>query len=231
MFLRPCVFAANCRCRHEKPTQLVLDRLEQIQTTLDLMAQRTHDDLDSVHTATNRTYGKLDAIQAAAMDHNDDILRLQTDLGSKFEKIMLNDPSKKENPRLSQVKTENSSFKQQPGGGDMLLADPVDPSAPSQPEKEDDWLHTIPAEHTTAAHKPLGWRWIKHVLSPDMYDEEYVMQIEEDRGLIRVYGRGEDHDSSEDPEPTQFQPGPAPMPDYDEKVPGIEPLGFMTPTP
>ncbi|RMJ21965.1 C6 finger domain protein [Aspergillus sp. HF37] len=228
-----CVYRDNPPHRHEKSTQLVLDRLDQVQNTLDLIVQRNHDEHETIHTATNRTHGKLDAIQAAALDRTDrtdDMLRLQTDLGLKFEKLMLGETSKKENPRPSQVKTENSSFEQQQQGGDMLMADPADPPAPSQPEKEgEDWLHTIPVEHTTAAHKLLGWRWIKHVLSSDMYDEEYVMQLEENRGLIRVYGRGEDHDASEDPEPAHFHSdAAAPMPDYDEKVPGIEPLGFMT---
>lgn len=59
-------------------------------------------------------------------------------------------------------------------------------------------ISSIPVEHSTGAHKLLRWRWIKHLLSPDIYDEDYVMSLEEDRGLIRVYGLGEGDDASED---------------------------------
>ncbi|KAG2411767.1 hypothetical protein HFD88_009323 [Aspergillus terreus] len=58
---------------------------------------------------------------------------------------------------------------------------------------------SIPVEHTTAAHKLLLWPSIKKVLEPKEYDEDYVMRLEEKRGLIRVYGRGEGDETSEDP--------------------------------
>ncbi|PWY70420.1 C6 finger domain protein [Aspergillus heteromorphus CBS 117.55] len=56
---------------------------------------------------------------------------------------------------------------------------------------------SIPVDHTTAAHKLLAWPAIKSLLEPREYVEDYVMRLEEDRGLIRVYGRGEGDDASE----------------------------------
>lgn len=50
---------------------------------------------------------------------------------------------------------------------------------------------SIPVEHTTAAHKLLMWPSIKRLLYPHEYDEDYVMRLEEERGLISVYGQGE----------------------------------------
>ena len=50
---------------------------------------------------------------------------------------------------------------------------------------------SIPVEHTTAAHKLLMWPSIKKLLYPEVYDEDYVMRLEEERGLISVYGQGE----------------------------------------
>lgn len=50
---------------------------------------------------------------------------------------------------------------------------------------------SIPVEHTTAAHKLLLWPSIKRLLHPHDYDEDYVMRLEEERGLISVYGQGE----------------------------------------
>ena len=63
---------------------------------------------------------------------------------------------------------------------------------------DDDGELSIPVEHTTAAHKLLMWPSIKALLYPKEYDEDYVMRLEEGRGLIRVYGRGEGDDTSED---------------------------------
>ncbi|CAG7952149.1 unnamed protein product [Penicillium salamii] len=50
---------------------------------------------------------------------------------------------------------------------------------------------SIPVEHTTAAHKLLMWPSIKKLLIPKEYDEDYVMRLEEERGLISIYGQGE----------------------------------------
>ncbi|KAJ5591682.1 uncharacterized protein N7459_002051 [Penicillium hispanicum] len=75
---------------------------------------------------------------------------------------------------------------------------------------------SIPVEHTTAAHKLLMWPSIKRLLYPHEYDEDYVMRLEEERGLISVFGQGEISQSADD---TQLPMTP-PMRDgasYDEK--------------
>ncbi|OXV07880.1 hypothetical protein Egran_04356 [Elaphomyces granulatus] len=74
-----------------------------------------------------------------------------------------------------------------------------------QSEQEDDGGLSIPVEHTTAAHNLLLWPSIKCLLPDEDYD--YVMKLEEDRGLIRVYGRGVD-------DPTEAMiPAPSSPPD------------------
>ena len=57
---------------------------------------------------------------------------------------------------------------------------------------------SIPVEHTTAAHKLLMWPSIKRLITPNEYDEDYVMRLEEERGLISVYGQGEISSTSDD---------------------------------
>ncbi|KAI9841557.1 MAG: hypothetical protein M1837_000603 [Sclerophora amabilis] len=52
----------------------------------------------------------------------------------------------------------------------------------------------IPIEHTTAAHKLLRWPSIRALVTPITNNENYVMQVEEKRGLLRVWGRGEGQD-------------------------------------
>ncbi len=53
---------------------------------------------------------------------------------------------------------------------------------------------SIPLEHTTAAHKLLRWPSIQQFVHPITRNEHYVMQGEERRGLLRVWGRGEGGD-------------------------------------
>ncbi|KAL4870006.1 hypothetical protein BDV12DRAFT_166848 [Aspergillus spectabilis] len=57
---------------------------------------------------------------------------------------------------------------------------------------------SIPVEHTTAAHKLLGWPSITRVLQPYRYDEDYVMRLEQRRGVLRVNGRGEEREDEKE---------------------------------
>ena len=57
---------------------------------------------------------------------------------------------------------------------------------------------SIPVEHTTAAHKLLRWPAIRRLISSHKYDEDYVMRLEESRGLISVYGQGETSSTADD---------------------------------
>lgn len=70
-----------------------------------------------------------------------------------------------------------------PGSQDIL--EPMDPRVDNQ---ESEAELSIPVDHSTAAHKLLRWPSIKRLLHPAEYDEDYVMQLEEERGLISIYG-------------------------------------------
>ena len=63
----------------------------------------------------------------------------------------------------------------------------------------------IPVEHTTAAHKLLMWPLIRRLITPNEYDEDYVMKLEEERGLINTHGQGAVFSSADD---TQRPPLP-----------------------
>lgn len=86
-----------------------------------------------------------------------------------------------------------------------LPAAPVMPSAAEQAEQyaeqykydvshsstiSDDKQPSIPHEHTTAAHKLLMWPAIQRLVGSDVR-QDYVMELEEARGPLRPYGRGE----------------------------------------
>lgn len=89
------------------------------------------------------------------------------------------------------------------------LPDPMISSLDDQLKSDNEGELSIPVEHTTAAHKLLMWPSIKRLLDPKQYDEDYVMRLEEDRGLISVYGKGEISYTADD---TQL-PGPPSVPD------------------
>lgn len=70
---------------------------------------------------------------------------------------------------------------------------------------------SIPIEHTTAAQKLLRWPSIQELFSRNQtsYDENYVMELEETRGLLRVYGRGEGADLGDGGQPGPSSPAPS----------------------
>lgn len=73
--------------------------------------------------------------------------------------------------------------------GSGQLPDPMIGLLKSQLNNDEGEL-SIPVEHTTVAHKLLMWPSIKRLLDPKRYEEDYVMQLEEERGPVSVYGQG-----------------------------------------
>ena len=71
---------------------------------------------------------------------------------------------------------------------------------------EDDGEFYIPVEHSTATKELLMWPSIRALLYPKRHDEDYVMNLEERRGPIRVYGRAEGDDASEGAQGQQQPP-------------------------
>ncbi|MCJ1383288.1 hypothetical protein MMC17_006401 [Xylographa soralifera] len=54
---------------------------------------------------------------------------------------------------------------------------------------------SIVVDHTTGAHRLLRWPTIKSLLKRRPLSEDYVMEMEERKGLIRLYGRGQGRDT------------------------------------
>ena len=80
-------------------------------------------------------------------------------------------------------------------------------SHPAEQMLEEDEELTIPVQHTTAAHKLLWWPSIRSLIDEVHAENEgYIMQAEEGRGNLRIWGRGENagsgemFDEGEDPE-------------------------------
>lgn len=177
--------------RQEKSTQLVLDRLDQLQATLDRVEF-------SQSQGTEVTTNKVQAAQADNAGRMDQLMTVQTEQSLKLDRYFYKDSkqSGSESVPASQAHGDHQPVKQEEAGAVSPGADQEKRN--SDPAQSDDaWMHTIPISHSTAAHKLLRWAWIKHLLAPNQCDDDYVMQLEEERGLIRVYGSGEGDDANE----------------------------------
>lgn len=62
----------------------------------------------------------------------------------------------------------------------------------------------VTIEHTTAAHRLLRWPSVKALVSKSKSNlsEDYVMALEEKKGVLRVYGRGEGQDKGDGGHPS-----------------------------
>jgi len=69
---------------------------------------------------------------------------------------------------------------------------------PVETPLDDDEQLTIPYQHTTAAHKLLQWPSIRKLIDQELLEQEtYAIDEEQNRGTLRVYGRGEEYNSGD----------------------------------
>lgn len=165
--------------KQEKTTQVLLDRMAQMEERLEAKmgefseAQRDHERLlRSFSTEHKSTPGPVKAslefpVPAPPLLDQKPVLKQETPLIAPASVV----------GDSGMPDANSSSF-----SGSVAAA-----AAAEEPEGE----LSIPVEHTTAAHKLLMWPSIKKLLNPKEYDEDYVMRLEEERGLISIYGQGE----------------------------------------
>ncbi|PIG81835.1 hypothetical protein AARAC_011562 [Aspergillus arachidicola] len=145
------------------------------------------------------------------MNRFDCLDQLNTEYGSQFNTVLakIQDNSAPKAPRTSIVpelmKKDSLDMLQRPKAKDDNIATALkqlpecSEAATNQGVRPGEYGElSIPIEHTTAAHKLLLWPSIQNLLLPTRYDDDYVMKLEEQRGLICVYGRGEGDETSED---------------------------------
>ncbi|CAG8065411.1 unnamed protein product [Penicillium nalgiovense] len=169
-----CVYKEMPLHKEEKTTQLVLDRLSQIETRMEERANR------------------IDERFAKWQD------QMQEQVGFNLaEEVRHPHPTVQEHPALppSLVIRQDSPLKaampQTQDVNGLKFGQQLGAVDPRYRQKEAEGELSIPVEHTTAAHKLLMWPSIKRLIHPERYDEDYVMRLEEVRGLISIYGQGE----------------------------------------
>ncbi|KKA18870.1 clr-1 [Rasamsonia emersonii CBS 393.64] len=193
-----CVYKEVPPHKQEKATQLVLDKLQQLEERMSQqieqrMAQMQAEQMAQIKKllgqqaespAAAETPAKDTSIPKAPQSHESSVERPVTNVETQST------------PSQSEIKDDGTPTampaapqKFEMAGGDMANDVMI--------KDEDDGELSIPVEHTTAAHKLLLWPSIRRLLAPKEIDEDYVMKLEEERGLIRVYGRGEGDDRSD----------------------------------
>lgn len=76
-------------------------------------------------------------------------------------------------------------------------------------------------EHTTAAHRLLCWPSIRAAFAksnPQFLSDDYVMKLEERKGVLRVYGRGEGQDAGDGGHPSPTGSTASPRSDEGSEV-------------
>ncbi|KAL8786662.1 MAG: hypothetical protein Q9195_008116 [Heterodermia aff. obscurata] len=154
----------------------------------------------------------------------------------------------------------SSSLSQTPITRDALVREPKVEASPSgsyttastepisDPNCSNNTSNTVnvPVEHHTAAHRLLAWPAIKKLVDSQRTlkglasDLEYVMRLEEDSGVLRVYGRGEgrskrDYARTDTGQQSASSPAPSVSSGRSDESPdpsspqGIWGSGFITP--
>ncbi|WEW57904.1 hypothetical protein PRK78_003371 [Emydomyces testavorans] len=172
-----CVYKDVPPHKHERSTQILLERLQQIDDRFDKI-ENTHK-IDEVI--------KLLAIQNEKLD-----VLIGKPSRTKFLNWMTEPESKQSIQNVATPKHAkgNEVESTRIPVGEKSTSDAIkQEQGDARIEADDDEL-SIPIEHTTAAHKLLLWPSIQKLI-PDRIDDDYVMKLEESRGPIRPYGRGE----------------------------------------
>ncbi|KAL2834499.1 hypothetical protein BDW59DRAFT_48228 [Aspergillus cavernicola] len=172
-----CVYKEVPPHKQEKSTQHILDRIQAFE---DLIETRFRDS-QALHVGHDN---RLDQLIAKMLEGQQpaSIPTMRTDTTVEI--------------------SQNPETKEQPAADGMKNGDPNQYSKALILQSGEDGPLSIPVEHTTAAHKLLGWPSVINLLYSNRYDDDYVMKLERFRGLVRVEGRGEEKEFGE-PVPSQ----------------------------
>ncbi|CAG8034452.1 unnamed protein product [Penicillium nalgiovense] len=161
-----CVYKEAPLPKQEKTTQLVLARISQIESRMVERANRIDEQFAKWEDQIQ------EQMRFNLAEESSDRTRLKAEMAQTQDSLNALDPGSQD--------VIASKFGQQLGAVDPMFH-----------QKEAEGELSIPVEHTTAAHKLLMWPSIKKLLHPEKYDEDYVTRLEEERGLISIYGQGE----------------------------------------
>ncbi|KAL4942013.1 hypothetical protein BDV06DRAFT_222571 [Aspergillus oleicola] len=174
-----CVYKEPPPHKQDRSTQLVLDRLQEMQDII----VTSFRGLEKLHVGHDQTLDRLE-------------MKIPDPQYATVKEV-------KPPPQYPVMKADASDISQMPEakgrvamGADKTKPD-HDPNVYTKGllQTGEDGELSIPVEHTTAAHKLLNWPSIAKLLHG--YDKDYVMKYEETRGPIAFSGRGEQDERDE----------------------------------
>ncbi|KAI9372195.1 hypothetical protein BJX61DRAFT_534176 [Aspergillus egyptiacus] len=165
-----CVYKEVPPHKQEKAMQAVLDRMQLMEDQVAVRFQ----DLAQLHVHIDRRLDQLWGLLAG---------KAQPDMPQMWQ--------------FPSTRMDAAEPFRQPWARAPTVVNGLNSQAPPQYqgvmiEPGEDGPLSIPLQHTTAAHKLLGWPSIIKLLAPHRYDEDYVLKLEQYRGLIKTDGRGMD---------------------------------------
>ncbi|KAL3437192.1 hypothetical protein BDV09DRAFT_23551 [Aspergillus tetrazonus] len=162
-----CVYKEVPPHKQDKSTQLLLDRIQQLDDQLNVRLEAA----ERLHLGHDKT---LDQMFKVVEWIREQVPRVW----SQYPVIKADGFDAPQKPETKELVTT-----------EVAKPNEFDPFTKSLIQTGEDGELSIPVEHTTAAHKLLTWPTIKELLHG--YDENYVMRLEQSRGLVRFEGRGE----------------------------------------
>ncbi|KAL8681305.1 MAG: hypothetical protein Q9186_002569 [Xanthomendoza sp. 1 TL-2023] len=169
-------------------------------------------DLSHIMQATNQ---RLDGMEKAMADTDRRSGRGLSPANSTDIKTIPLHATKQESPVVRPAEQSNHPFvkpaipkfkeseQMEISPKDSLMTTSTEPTLPSNAVVSDDGRHVaISIEHATAAHRLLHWPSIHDIVHRSIYirriSSDYVMTMEQDKGVLRLYGKGEGREPNAD---------------------------------
>lgn len=201
--------------RQEKSTQLVLDRVQQIEENLTEKMAKMEKLLQYFISKSDIPLPVEASPETSPEDPPQKTPKDATTTPNAPLESKPPTPSAPQGPEgMNDIPTAGSS--QSDGNRDITRYLKTVQNVQSQPlikdeNREIDGELVVPQNHKTAAHKLLNWECIQRLLGRKI-DIDYVLRSERKRGLIRLYGCGEgcDHDTEYQWRQNRAYPGGSP---------------------
>ncbi|PGH33275.1 hypothetical protein GX50_03886 [[Emmonsia] crescens] len=180
----PCVYKDVPPQKQERSTQIIVERIDRQEETEKAAREELMTKLNEMNTLLARVKSQMDAMAGSSPSRKQTHMTpnlAKVEANANFIAANLKSPEAQgpvERPREVDVDRAMDDFKK-------------------ETQDLDSRELSIPIEHTTAAHKLLLWPSIQKLL-PERIDDDYVMQLEENRGPLRLYGKGEGDDNFAD---------------------------------
>ena len=185
---------------HQPPTQSradraqkeIMDRLRDIENKSDRTAER----LERTAQRLERTEAKIDKVQSMLERF---LSQLPIPVDSELKHVPLHDGSDRLEKKVKVahdgvLRHGSTVVEHKPYASAPTLQHSVSTGESSGRTPDD----AVGIYHTTAAHRLLRWPSIKALLKRRPVNEDYVMQFEERKGLLRIYGKGQGRDPLDD---------------------------------